>query len=74
MGYQIMANPIIREHNIETNEIIDREMTDNEFTSYKNTKAALVKEQAEAEAKDEAKADLLKKLGITAEEAALLLS
>lgn len=31
-----MTKPIIREHNIETNEIIDREMTDAEFAHYES--------------------------------------
>lgn len=29
-----MANPMIRIHNIETDEIIDREMTDEEFEAH----------------------------------------
>ena len=30
-----MPNPMIRIHNTQTNEIIDREMTDKEFEEYK---------------------------------------
>jgi hypothetical protein len=69
-----MSKPLIRIHNIETDEIIDREMTDAEFAEFE---AKLAKEQAEAQAKaDEqaAKSALLEKLGITEEEARLLLS
>ena len=69
-----MTKPIIRIHNIETNEIIDREMNDAEFKIYEADQEAQLIKQAEAEAKATAKAALLNKLGITAEEAALLLS
>ena len=69
-----MTKPIIRIHNIETNEIIDREMNDAEFAQYEAEQAAQAAKQAEAEANAIAKAALLSRLGITAEEAALLLS
>ena len=65
---------MIRIHNTETNEIIDREMTNAEYAKYQADQAAETTRQAEAEAKATAKAALLNKLGITAEEAALLLS
>ena len=70
-----MKKPIVR---IKTgsgiDEFIDREMNDDEFAQYKIDQAAEVIRQAEAEAKATAKAALLDRLGITAEEAALLLS
>ena len=69
-----MANPIIRIHNSETNEVIDREMTAEEFDAYKLDKIAIAEAAKEKEAKEAAKAALLAKLGITAEEASLLLS
>ena len=65
---------MVRIHNIETDEIIDREMNDSEFAKYEADQAAEVTRQAEAEAKATARAALLSKLGITAEEAQLLLS
>ena len=65
---------MIRIHNIETNEVIDREMTAAEFAQYEADKATDAKRQAEAEAKETAKAALLAQLGITAEQAKLLLS
>jgi len=34
-----MPNPMIRIHNTETNEVIDREMTDEEFDAYTTQKA-----------------------------------
>jgi len=69
-----MSNPTIREHNMETDEIIDREMTQEELAAYELSKTEL-KANIEAEADKVAeKAALLEKLGITADEAALLLS
>jgi hypothetical protein len=35
-----MANPMIRIHNTETNQVVDREMTDAEFAKYKAAEAA----------------------------------
>ena len=68
-----MSNPIIRIHNMETNEIVDREMNDTEYAQYQiDVAASQAKADAEA-AKESARTALLTKLGITAEEAALLL-
>ena len=69
-----MSKPIIRIHNVETDEVIDREMNDAEFAQYQANQASQATAQAEAEAKATAKAALLEKLGITANEAKLLLS
>jgi hypothetical protein len=69
-----MAKPIIRIHNAETNEVIDREMNAAEFAQFKADEQALIQGQADLAAKAEAKAALLAKLGITPEEAVLLLS
>ena len=69
-----MSRPMVRIHNIETNEIIDREMNDEEFTQYQARELEKQIEQAEAEAKAAAKASLLEQLGITEEQAKLLLS
>jgi hypothetical protein len=68
-----MSKPIIRIHNIEINEVIDREMTDAEFAQYEADQAAEQARQAEAQAKETARQAILDKLGITAEEAQLLL-
>ena len=73
-----MANELIHSNNAETGEVITRELTDAEQKIRDKDKADLQK-QAELEAeklaaKAEAKSALLAKLGITAEEAALLLS
>jgi len=69
-----MAKPMIRIHNTATDEVIDREMTDAEFAAYEADQAANAASKAEAEAKATAKAALLAQLGITAEQAKLLLS
>ena len=70
-------NPMIRIHDIELDEIIDREMTDDEFAIYKANQAdSLVKQneaKAEAEAKETARQAILDRLGLTADEAKLLL-
>lgn len=65
--------PQITEHNVETDEVITREMTDEEFAQYEADAAFNEARKAEAEAKEAAKNDILARLGITAEEAALLL-
>jgi hypothetical protein len=69
-----MSNPTIRIHNTETNEVIDREMTDTEFAQYEADQETLISIEAEAELKAQAKAELLERLGITADEAKLLLA
>ncbi len=63
---------MIRIHNVETDEIIDREMTDEEYAVHLEQSAALAELKAKAEAKAEARASLLERLGITEEEAKLL--
>jgi hypothetical protein len=68
------TRPMVRIHNTETNEIIDREMTDDEFAQYEADKVAFAAEQAAAEAKATARAAILDRLDLTADEAALLLS
>ena len=69
-----MTRPMVRIHNTETNEIIDREMNDEEFGQYEVVKSQAETKQAEAETKAQAKAELLERLGITADEAKLLLA
>jgi hypothetical protein len=68
-----MTKPTIRIHNTETDEVIDREMTDAEFADYEADQTAQVAAKAEAEAKATARAALLTQLGITEEQAKLLL-
>lgn len=68
-----MTRPIIRIHNMETNEVIDRQMNNAEFAQYQIDQAEIAAKKAEAEAKATARQALLDKLGITADEAKLLL-
>jgi len=65
---------MVRIHNIETDEVIDREMTNAEFAQYEAEQTERETKQAEAEAKAQAKATLLERLDITADEAKLLLA
>lgn len=67
------SRPEISIHNAETGEIEIREMNDAEFAQYEIDQAAETAKQAEAEVKAAAKAELLAKLGITEDEAKLLL-
>ena len=63
---------MIRIHNTETDEIIDREMTNAEYTEYlkdiADNEAAEAVKQAEAEAKATAKAAILDRIGLTVDE------
>ena len=69
-----MTRPMIRIHDLSDDSITDREMNDAEFAQYEADQVAEANRQAEATAKAQAKAALLAKLGITEEEAQLLLS
>ena len=68
-----MNNPTIKIHNTETDEIIERDMTDAEYAEHLKSfePKPLTAEEKKAEAD---KAALLAKLGISADEAKLLLS
>ena len=65
--------PIVRIHNVSTDEVIDREMNDEEFAQYEADQAAQAALQAEADAKAAQRQALLERLGITESEAQLLL-
>ena len=68
-----MTNPMTRIHNTETGEIIDREMTNDEYALYLDSFKEPVLSEKEI-AVQEAKSALLDKLGLTTDEAKLLLS
>ena len=68
------TRPMVQEFNMETNELIDRQMNDWEFAQYEANQAALAAQAAAEAAKAAEKEALLAKLGITADEAKLLLS
>ena len=68
-----MSRPLVQIHNLETNEIIEREMTDSELAQLEADKVASeARAQTLAEAKAKKQA-LFDRLGITEEEAKLLL-
>jgi len=69
-----MAKPTVSEFNCELGEIIVRELTNQEIEQIAIDQAAAAQELADKEAKAQAKAELLKRLGITEAEAKLLLN
>jgi len=64
---------MVRIHNSETNEVIDREMNDAEFAQWQADQVANAHEQAAAAQKATDRAALFAQLGITEEQAKLLL-
>lgn len=68
-----MSKPTIRIHNVELNEVIDREMTDQEFAKYQEAQTYFAAQKAQAQTRAQARAALLSRLGLTEEEAAILL-
>ena len=69
-----MTKEIIRVHNAETGETIDREMTDEEYAAFLLNQETFRQLKLEEEQKELNKKTLLNRLGITEEEAKLLLS
>ena len=65
---------LIRVHNSETNEIIDREMTKEEIIQFEKIQAELTESSSINESKAVQRQAILDRLGLTPEEAALLLS
>jgi hypothetical protein len=68
-----MNKPLIKIYNIETGEEIEREMNAEELAQWQTDQAAQTTAKVEAETKTAQKAALLDRLGITADEAKLLL-
>ena len=70
-----MSKPMVRIHNLKTDEVIDREMTDAEFNQYQLDKLKFEEhvkaENAKAIAKEAAEAKL-KALGLTLDDLAAL--
>ena len=66
--------PTIKIHNIETDEVIEREMTPAELKQWEKDTAQNEALKSETQAAESKKAALLDKLGLSAEEAKLLLS
>ena len=67
-----MTKPIIRIHNTETNEIIDREMSDDEYQDYLNDINASAEKLAAEKTEKENKLAILRQLGLTDEQAIIL--
>jgi len=66
-----MTKPMIRIHDTATDQIVDREMTDIEFTQYQADQETALQRQTESELKAEAKAAAQAKLaalGLTVED------
>ena len=63
-----LTRPMVRIHDLVTDEVIDRQMNDAEFAQYQANQAAQAIAQAEAEAKETAKAAILDRIGLTADE------
>ena len=70
---KITSRPMVRIHDLSTDEVIDREMNDAEFSQYEEDQAAQAVAQAAAVQKAADRATLLSQLGITEEQAKLLL-
>jgi hypothetical protein len=68
-----MTKPMVRIHNTETDEIIDREMNASELKVFEAEKKIIAGYKAEADAKAVEKQAILDRIGLTADEAKLLL-
>lgn len=64
---------IILEHNVKTGEVLEREMNADELAQWKKDKAATEAAEAAKAAAEAGRQALLDKLGLTADEAKLLL-
>ena len=69
-----MTRPMVRIHDVSTDTVVDREMNDAEFAQYEADQASAATQAAELAAKAAEKDALLARLGITADEAKLLLA
>ena len=67
-----MTKPMIRIHDTETNEVIDREMTDAEFVEYQIDANASAERKTKEEADLATKLAILQQLGLTDEQAIVL--
>lgn len=68
-----MSRPLIKIHNVTTDEIIEREMNDVEFAQYEMDQLAEAERKAQEESKAIARQAILDRLGLSEEEARLLL-
>lgn len=68
-----MSRPLIKIHNVELDEVVEREMNDAEFAQYQLDEKYNAARKAEIEANIAARQAILDRLGLTEEEARLLL-
>ena len=68
-----MTSLIIKEHNVETGEVIERELNAEELAQHEAYLSEQETKKAEQAAKDAAKQAVLDKLGLSADEVAALL-
>lgn len=68
-----MTTPTIKIHDVSTGEIVERDMNQTELNAWEVNQAISIEETKEKEAKAAEKSALLQKLGITENEAKLLL-
>lgn len=69
-----MSKPSIKIHNVENDEIIEREMTQQEYAQFLTDKKSADEKNAAIVEKEAKKLALLERLGISQEEAKILLS
>lgn len=69
-----MSRPIVINHDLATNEITERVMNDTEYAEFEASIAANQAAKADQAQKEIAKQAVLDKLGLTADEVAVLLS
>jgi len=67
------TRPMIRIHDLELNEVIDREMNDAEFAQYQLDIETQAAQKVEAETQETQRQAILDRLGLTADEAKLIL-
>jgi hypothetical protein len=67
-----MKKPMIRIHDLSTNEIIDREMTNDEFAQHKANLLIEEKYNAQIKAKELQRQAIADRLGLTADELKVL--
>jgi hypothetical protein len=67
------TRPMVRIHDTQTNEVIDREMNDDELATYEADLAAEAARKIEDELKKAARQAIADRLGLTADELKLLL-
>jgi hypothetical protein len=68
-----MTNPMVRVHDIESGEVVDRPMTEHELADYEASLASLNAEKQAQENTKMIKIAAYEKLGLTAEEIAAIL-